>query len=152
MNVSYTLTCRHNVTKDSFRALYVTKHVYSTDVEMLIIIHKIYKRTCELVQVKIFFWKNAEKIYSKTKEDYCDIKSKHKFNLKKKEVSFCIKKNFWIQNQKKVGKKGYKPRINSIEKSLPFMYIRSKHTNTVWTSGAMIFDKDATRMVWGCHT
>ncbi len=32
------------------------------------------------------------------------------------------------------------------------MYIRSKHTNTVWTSGAMIFDKDATRMVWGCHT
>lgn len=45
------------------------KPLYNTDVEMLIIIHKIYKRTCELVQVKIFFWKNAEnEKYSKTKE------------------------------------------------------------------------------------
>lgn len=68
MNVSCTLTCRHNVTKDSFRALYVTNHVYSTDVEMLIIIHKIYKRTCELVQVKIFFWKNAEKYIQRRKK------------------------------------------------------------------------------------
>lgn len=62
----------------------------TTDVEMLIIIHKIYKRTCELVQVKIF-WKNAEK-YSKTKEDYCDIKSKHKFNLKKGSILLHKKK------------------------------------------------------------
>lgn len=86
------------------------------------------------------FWKNAE--IFKDEEDYCDIKSKHKFNLKK--GSILLHKKFGIQNQKS-RKKGYKPRINSIEKSLPFMYIRSKHTSTVWTSGAMIFDKDATQ-------